>query len=319
MHAADARPSPVKARRRFLIIHNPLAGKSRRHVLVKSVVARLLELGASAEVALAPSFDAGRDMARHAAAGGEFDAVVAAGGDSTVRGLAAGLMGTRTPLGLVPVGTGNVLGSELGLVRDAQKLARGLLDDRDVPVRVALANGQPFLLMASAGFDARVLSHLDQVLKRRIGKLAYAGPILRGLQSGAAPFEAVIDGRRAECNWLIVTRAARYGGSFVLAPGQSLIDDHFHAVLVKAQSRLGLLRSMVAIASGAGPPLANVEIVPCARVQIPACPHLMTQLDGELFQSPPLDISADGPLLNLIVPANYPSQIGPNLTALKRR
>jgi len=89
------------------------------------------------------------------------------------------LMGTRTPLGLVPVGTGNVLGSELGLVRDAQKLARGLLDDRDVPVRVALANGQPFLLMASAGFDARVLSHLDQVLKRRIGKLAYAGPLLR--------------------------------------------------------------------------------------------------------------------------------------------
>jgi len=118
---------------------------------------------------------------------------------------------------------------------------------------------------------------------------------------------------------LIVTRAARYGGSFVLAPGQSLIDDHFHAVLVKARSRLGLLWSIVAIASGAGPQLANVEIVPCARVQIPACPHLMTQLDGELFQSPPLDISAEGPLLNLIVPANYPSQIGPNLTALKRR
>jgi len=319
MHTADARPSPVKARHRFLIIHNPLAGKSRRHVLVKGVAARLVSLGAHAEVAIAPSFEAGRDMARQAAAGGDFDAVVAAGGDSTVRGLAAGLAGTGIPLGLIPVGTGNVLGSELGLLRNAEKLARGLLDDRDVPVRVALANGQPFLLMASAGFDAHVLSHLDQVLKRRIGKLAYAGPILRGLHAGAAPFEAVIDGRRAECNWLIVTRAARYGGSFVLAPRQSLLDDHFHAVLIKARSRLGLLRSMVAIASGAGPRLANVEIVPCARVQVPACPHLMAQLDGELFQSLPLNISADGPLLNLIVPGNYPSQIGLNLTALKRR
>jgi hypothetical protein len=45
----------------------------------------------------------------------------------------------------------------------------------------------------------------------------------------------------------------------------------------------------------------------------------MAQLDGELFQSLPLNISADGPLLNLIVPGNYPSQIGLNLTALKRR
>lgn len=292
-------------RRRFLIVHNPLAGKSRRHILVAEVAERLRAEGAIVTVDVAGTFEAGRDMAARAAERENVDAVVAAGGDSTIRGVASGLIGTPMPMGLIPVGTGNVLGAELGLVRDAGKLAHGLRHDVAVPIRTSVADGHPFLLMASAGFDARVLRHLDQPLKRRVGKLAYAGPMMRELRSQSAPFRATIDGREVECNWLIVTRAARYGGSFVLAPEQSLLDERFSAVVIKAQSRLGLAKIILAVTSGAGARSAGIEIIPCTQVEIAAAEGLETQLDGEVFQSSPLHISADGAILQLLAPQSY--------------
>jgi diacylglycerol kinase family enzyme len=274
-------------------------------MLVQQVAERLRGAGCTVTIDVAGSFESGRDMARRAADRENADAVVAAGGDSTVRGLAAGLIGSAMPLGVIPVGTGNVLGSELGLDRNAERLALGLMRDRVVPVRTGVANGHPFMLMASAGFDARVLGHLDQDLKRRIGKLAYAGPILRELKSVSRTFEAVIDGRVVSCSWLIVTRVARYGGPFLLAPEQSLIDDGLHAVVVKARTRLGLARTLIAIASGSVARLPNVEMVACSLVLVEASAGLMTQLDGEIFQSPPLDIHAGGSTLQLVVPDAY--------------
>lgn len=45
----------------------------------------------------------------------EFDAVVAVGGDGTVREVAEGLAGTRSALGIIPMGTTNSLARHLGL------------------------------------------------------------------------------------------------------------------------------------------------------------------------------------------------------------
>ena len=54
---------------------------------------------------------------RKAAESGRYDAVIAAGGDGTIRQVAATLIGTDMPLGIIPVGTGNVLAHEIGLAR----------------------------------------------------------------------------------------------------------------------------------------------------------------------------------------------------------
>jgi diacylglycerol kinase (ATP) len=65
--------------------------------------------------------------AAHAAGCGRFDAVVAAGGDGTVRDAAEGLIGHSTPLGIIPTGTGNVFAREIGLPFLPDRLAWTLL------------------------------------------------------------------------------------------------------------------------------------------------------------------------------------------------
>ena len=151
-------------RRRFFLIDNPGAGIS-GSPLVEDVVRPLAKGGASVTRAGAADMAAARLAVRMAAESGSYDAIVAAGGDGTIRNAAAALIATDMPLGIIPVGTGNVLAHEIGLAAhpdgDRAHAARGARRQ----VACAQANGEPFLLMVGAGFDARVVAALDQRLK----------------------------------------------------------------------------------------------------------------------------------------------------------
>src|SRR6185503_12958663 len=122
-----ARPthqSPM--RRRFFLLENPGAGVT-GSPLVEHVVRLLLQAGASVERLQGADAGTGRLAVRKAADDGRYDAIVAAGGDGTIRQAAIALIGSTMPLGIVPVGTGNVLAHEIGLARTPSAVADMLL------------------------------------------------------------------------------------------------------------------------------------------------------------------------------------------------
>lgn len=112
--------------------------------------------------------------------------VIAAGGDGTVRAVAERLGESGSPaaeLGIVPLGTGNLLARNLGvplgnaraafervLSQDATPLDLGMVD-------VSLADGQTstlgFVVMVGFGIDAQMISETDDDLKSQAGWLAY--------------------------------------------------------------------------------------------------------------------------------------------------
>lgn len=288
------------ARKRFLIIHNPIAGMRRRWML-HEVCRHLRANGAEVTIVHADSLEDDKRLANQAALGHDFDAVVAAGGDSTIRGVASGLIGSDMPLGLIPVGTGNVLAHEIGIRRGPKAVAGYLMASPAVAVPIGAANGEPFCLMASVGFDASVLAHLDTVWKRRMGKLAYIWPVMSELMVKQRAFDARIDGQLHRCTWLIVTKVRHYGGPFKLPCDQDLQSDQFHAVIINARSAAGLMGVLLAIATGRMRDHPCVEIKPCRHVVVPDGPDIATQLDGELFGHPPLDIRMDCRTVQFIV------------------
>ncbi len=291
-------------RRRFLIVHNTSAGRGRRDVL-DGVCARLAASNALTTVVQADCAETDRRLVTDAGHSGQFDAIVAAGGDSTIRGVASGLVGTEMPLGIIPIGTGNVLAEEIGLARTPEAVARCLLRGRTIPISSGHAGGSLFLSMVGAGFDARVLRRLEMDWKHRIGKLAYGWPIVRELSHPPQPFRANIDGREVACSWLVVTKVSHYAGSFIIAPQQQLSAPGFHAMIARAETRrdMASILARIPLRSIARHPL--VEVVACRTVEVFGGQGVPFQIDGEPLDADALKITTSAEKLHLIVPEGY--------------
>lgn len=292
---SEAPLSASHPRRRFLLVHNPIAGVANRPLLGE--VLRALE-AAGAEIVITS-----QKPADALADPKGLDAVIAAGGDGTIRALAA--VAGDLPIGIVPCGTGNVLACEIGLpLKQAAVIAAVLLRGRTITLSGGLANGEPFYLMAGAGFDGEIVSRLSTPLKRRIGKAAYAGPVLRALTMPAPRLSVTIDGAAHSARWAIATNGRLYGGSFVLAPNASLIEKGFDVVMM--QGGLGLtLAQMVALGLGRLSSAPGVKIVRGHDIRITSSRPSASQVDGDPFDPLPLHITANGPSFRLLVPESY--------------
>ncbi len=299
-------------RRRFAIIYNARAGKARPQLLDQVVSALQL---AGAEVAVYTAATAAEATAhvRVLAASQAADAIVAAGGDGTVRSVAAGVAGTKIPVGVIPLGTGNVIKYELGLPSGARDIAHLLLAGSTLKVQTGLVNEQIFLLMVGAGFDGRVVATLDDNAKRRFGRLAYAGPISRGLIAKPQLFDVLADGTRYQATWVVVTNAAHYGGPFTLTDETQIGANKLVAVIFTRAGRAALLSNSLALGLGR---LANAQTRPSGviavavdRVSITGVARVCVEIDGDEAGMTPIEISSNGPEINLIVPNAYVADV----------
>src|SRR5262245_9756720 len=292
-------------RRRLYLIVNPGAGLN-GCPLVEEVTGALLRTGVELTLTQPADIEAARGQAREAAASSRYDAILAAGGDGTIRQVAATLIGTGTPLGIIPVGTGNVLAHEIGLAHQSVAIAHMLLYGPVVSAVCARANGEPFLLMAGAGFDGRVIAALDHRLKSHVGKVAYAGPILGALAHPVDTLTVTVDGRAHEASWAVIANARHYGGNFVMARRTGIRERGLQAILFKAKNQAVLFGQLMALAMGTlddrSASHGDVEMLPCLRATVTAQHAVPTQIDGDAFGATPLEVEAGAADLRLIVP-----------------
>jgi diacylglycerol kinase family enzyme len=295
-------------RRRFALVFNSTAGVAIPRLL-DGVLAAMRARGADIfQLAARNSAEAAErvaDVGRQ----GICDAVIAAGGDGTFRAVATGAAESGLPVGIVPLGTGNVLAHEIGLSRRAPDVARVLLEGKEIEARGGLINGTPFFLMVGAGFDARIVARLNYRTKRALGRGAYGYPVLRTLAEGVQHFDVELDGRRFEASWLILSFASRYGGSFVLTRETGVGRDSLIAIVIEARSRFAIATSAVSMALGRlGHPERcprGVHVLPVKRALIGRQSMVPIEVDGDEAGLSPAEVTADGLRVRLIVPHAY--------------
>ena len=233
----NERPS---APRRLLLLANPVSGGGRGRAAAAALAVALERhsIGASIHYTTCAG-DAGKRAASAAAEG--FDGVVAIGGDGTVNEVLNGLPDPSLPLGVLPVGTANVLAMELRLPAKPDVAAAVFAAGHRRSLAIGLCNGRRFLLFVGAGIDGAVVRRLAEVRTGTLGKHKWLPPILHTVRnwpshSLAATFA---DGSRLDgLSSVLVTRVRNYGGVMQLVPGIDPYGDTLHVLCFRARSRV---------------------------------------------------------------------------------
>ena len=186
--------------------------------------------------------DPGTGVARRVVAEGA-TTVVACGGDGTVRAVLEGVAGSPCVLGVVSLGTGNLLATNLDLPLAGDDLAAAARTATTGPVRridVGTVNGERFAVMAGIGFDAAMIRDADPKTKRRFGSVAYVASAARNLPAKLVRAHVSVDGApvwQGRTAMVLVGNCGTVSGGLEVFP-DARMDDGLLDVAVLSAGRL---------------------------------------------------------------------------------
>jgi diacylglycerol kinase (ATP) len=183
--------------------------------------------------------DTGAGQVANAVAAGA-TTVVACGGDGTVRACLAPLAGTDTVLGVVPLGTGNLLAANLGLPSGLDAVGIAVTG----PVRridLGEVNGESFAVMAGSGLDALMIRDASPTTKRWLGRLAYVASTVRNLPTRLVSTTVEVDGTTVFGGRTAMVLVANFGtvtGGLELFPDARPDDGILEVAVLSARSSI---------------------------------------------------------------------------------
>jgi YegS/Rv2252/BmrU family lipid kinase len=255
-----------------------------------------------------------RDTARAAKAG--VDVVVAVGGDGAVLQVVQSLAGTKVALGIIPMGTGNLLAGNLEIPKGIEDAVKVLTSGgrRRIDLGRLTVGGKRtmFAVACGVGFDAEVMKATDPDQKLRLGKLAYvASAIRRQGQVHDVSHEVTLDGVRKsmEATQVLVANFGRMGPAMKarleVEPDDGLLD----VLVIRASGPLGgLLAGWEALRQDAPgeSPEGHVFRARARKVRISTAERRLVETDGSVVGKTPIRVSVRPAALTVIVPATQP-------------
>lgn len=289
--------------RRAVLIYNPTSGRQLGAAQVPHIEARLRAGGFDVQPKPTAAAGDATVLARRAVEEG-VEVAFALGGDGTLREVAAGLLGSSVALGPLAAGTTNVLALALGIPRQPVEAAEFLCRAPVRQIDVGLVGDQPFLMLASCGLDADIMSRQSSEHKRRFGKLAILWLGLRRWWSyDYNSHHLDLAGREDRSEFFALTNIPLYAGKFRLAPDADPFDGHLDLVLFRGRGRwamLGLGRDLVL---GRHQHRSDVEMGPLQELVLTGPSNVPVQLDGDIiYIEPPVRIGLAPERLRILAP-----------------
>ena len=234
--------------------------------------------------------------------------VIAAGGDGTVNEVLNGLSENAT-LGILPLGTANVLARELGLPLEPEEACERLLTGAASRIDVGVATDEAgverrFACMAGVGFDAEVVREVGPRLKRYLRSLAFPLAALKVYLQGGLPDLQIVDGNTTHvAQFAVVANGRYYGGEFETAGDASLTSGGLEVVLVEKVGHL--LRADVLARLAAKKPLDRKMKSFASRAVLAKSPaargaRVPVQIDGEVWGGLPMSFRIEPAAVRVI-------------------
>jgi diacylglycerol kinase family enzyme len=286
------------ADRRVVVVLNLESGTTWRlgeEIVRAKIQKSFIEHGIDAEIIVTPGRALpalARSLIDRGAHGSPPAAVVAAGGDGTIRSLAQELVGSTIPLGILPLGTFNHFARDLGVPSDIGQAVAAIADGQTVAVDAAEVNSRIFLNNSSIGLYPEMVRHRDRQRRRtKCGKwLAMAIAffhVLRHPRPRRLAIE-VAGARQQRSTPFAFVGNNNYGLNLLeLGHRARLSEGALCLFIANTTGRFGLLKLLVRAAFGRLDQTRDFE-----RSSVPSLviysrrPTLTVSLDGEIERLP---------------------------------
>jgi YegS/Rv2252/BmrU family lipid kinase len=259
-------------------VRNPAAGRGRALVQWEDQARRLREAGIAFDEAVTTRAWEASEIAEREA--GNYERIVAAGGDGTVHEVVNGLMraGGKAALGVIALGSGDDFSKLLGSGTTIKNFDIG---------RISAGSGVRYFANGmDIGFGAHGARNVRRVPRFLTGLGAYLGalaltmvdyPLLRvRIQLDDAPAFELTTAMTAVMN------GTTFGGSFRVCPDARPDDGLLDLLLVGPVSRLEILRLVPRIMRGSHAGDPRLRLARAKRATLESDVPLLVEADGEI-------------------------------------
>jgi YegS/Rv2252/BmrU family lipid kinase len=296
--------------KKILVIHNQAAGNHDRALLKKTLdryfstsefCYKLHEMneGDSVEFAVREHVEKG------------YDIVIAAGGDGTISGVAGGLVGKSVPLGIIPVGTGNMMARELKIPLNVKHSAQIISGRHSIKTIDAMRlNGRTFILTIGVGISSLAVKDLTKKDKSRFGLLAYVGSALKHVvKFRPHSFTLTIDGKTMKIRSPEVS--VSNGGiisDMILSKRLDIrVDDGVVDVCYIRANSIRDYPTLLLNFLGRKPTDSSIRCIKAReKITIDAEKKITVQADGEIVGETPITVEVIPSAFRVIVPEYKP-------------
>jgi YegS/Rv2252/BmrU family lipid kinase len=234
----------------------------------------------------------------------KFDIIVAAGGDGTINEVING-MNDKTSLGIIPLGTANIGAYEANISKNPSKAAQIILSGKIKKIHIQEANNRKFFLMTGVGYDASIVETVQSnlLLKKIFGKLLFfIISFAKLIYFKKYELKILANNKAYLANWVIITNAKHYGGTFQLTKDTDIFEKKLITYLFINLTRFDVIKNLVKIIKKQNLEendkvikIISDDIFINSKLKVPI------QCDGEFIGNLPLQIKNSKKTINLLV------------------
>lgn len=264
----------------MLFIINPISGGKKKDS-VPDLIRNNLDITLfEPEIVFTNRAYHGRKLARKAI--GEYQYIIAVGGDGTINEIASAVAGTDAVLGIIPFGSGNGLSRFLGIPMDTTEAIKNLNERKVEAIDAAKFNRQWFFNMAGMGFDAHIAEVFSHDKNR--GFWAYIKSSFREIMGyKGETYDLEIDGVMydREAFMLSIANSSQYGNNAHVSPKASVQDGLLDVCIIKHFPLYKFIGLGIRMFNGTADKSKYVEIIRGKHILIKRKEDGPVHLDGE--------------------------------------
>jgi diacylglycerol kinase (ATP) len=248
----------------------------------------------------------------------EFDVFVAVGGDGTTNEVMSALAGSGKIMGLIPSGSGNALGRELGISMIPSIALKNLLKAEVRQIDTGLVNNEyRFVNVCGFGFDEHIARCFDHAVNR--GPVTYISFVVKEFPVYYSnTYTIEIDGEKLTKKAFVLTVAntSQYGNNAFIAP-KAVLDDGIFDICIMSPFPVGLAPEMfIRLLNKQLDSSRYCEYYKAKKIVVTGV-NLNFQIDGEpIANNYRIEITVDPLSLNILVPKKLKRAVIPQIIPL---